>query len=52
MLSFVYADSSHSFTVQENDTGDWYSDSDGDSYADNGSESGDEEYGVPWLAKS
>jgi hypothetical protein len=36
--------------VQEND-GEWYSDSDEDSYTEDGAESGDEEYGVPWLVK-
>jgi hypothetical protein len=38
--------------VQENHTGDWYSDSDGNNYIEDGSESGDEQYGVPWIVKN
>jgi hypothetical protein len=37
--------------VQENDAGDWYSDSDGVSSTEDSSESGDEQYGVPRIVK-
>jgi hypothetical protein len=49
MLNFVYA-SSHCLTVQGSDNGN-YSHSDGDSYTEDGSESGDGQYGVSWMAK-
>jgi hypothetical protein len=37
--------------VQENDPTDCYSDSDGGSYMEGFSESGDDGYGVPWFVK-
>jgi hypothetical protein len=51
-LSSVYAHSSHRFTVQQSDNNGCCSNSNGDSYTKDGSESGDEQYGVPGLAKS
>jgi hypothetical protein len=51
-MHFVYADSSHSLTVEQRDNNGCCSNSDGDSFTEEGSEAGDEQYGVPGLAKS
>jgi hypothetical protein len=51
MLSFRNANLSHGLTVQQNDYDDCYFDSDGDSCVEDFSESGHEQYGVPWLVK-
>jgi hypothetical protein len=51
MLSFRNANISHGLAVQQSDDSDGSSDSDGDSYTEDGSESGDEQYGVPPIVK-